>query len=47
LEALQAQLARRKLLSDEELRIQALVEVEEACQRVIQFLKEQIISLAK
>ena len=46
LEALQAQLAGRKLLSDEELRVQALVEVE-ARQRDIQRLKDQIKSLTE
>ena len=40
LEALQAQLAAKKLLSDKELRVQALAEVEEARRRDIQRLKD-------
>ena len=47
LEALQTQLATKKLLSDEKLRVQALAEVEEARQRDIQCLKDQIKSLAE
>ena len=35
LEAIQAQLAAKKLLSDEELRVQDLAEAEKACQRDI------------
>jgi len=42
LEALQAQLAAKKLLSDEELRVQALAEIEEVRQKDIQRLKDQI-----
>jgi len=42
LEALQTQLASKKFLSDQELRVQALAEVEKACQRDIQRLLEQI-----
>jgi len=47
LEALQAQLAMKKLLSDDELRVQALAEVEKACQRDIQYFKDQIKSRAE
>ena len=47
LDALQAQLAAKKLLLDEKLRVQALAEVEEAHQRDIQHLKDQIKSLAE
>ena len=47
LEALRAQLASKTFLSDEELRGQALAEVEKACQRDIQHLKDQIKSLAE
>ena len=47
LEALQAQLATKKLLSNEELKVQALAEIEEARQRDIQRLKDQIKSLAE
>ena len=47
LEALQAQFAAKKLLSEEELRARALVEIEEARQRDIQCLKDQIKSLAE
>ena len=47
LEALQAQFAVKKLLSDEELRAKALTEVEKACQRDIHHLKEQIQSLTR
>jgi len=41
------QLAAKNLLSEEEFRVQALAEVEEACQRDIQRLKDQIKSLAE
>ena len=47
LEAFQAQLAAKYLLSDEELRARALAEVEAARQRVIQRLREQIKFLAE
>ena len=47
LEAFQAQLAAKKLLSDEKLRAQALAEVEKACQRDIQRIKDQIKSLTE
>ena len=47
LEALLAQLITRKLSSNEELRFRALAEVEEARQRDIQCLKDQIKSLAE
>ena len=47
LESLQAQVAAKKLLSDEELCVQALAKVEEARQRNIQYLKDQIKSLAE
>ena len=46
LEVLQAQLAVKKLLSDEELRVQALAEAEEARQRNIR-LKDQIKSFTE
>ena len=42
LRALQAQLATKKLLSEEELRARALAEIEEVHQRGIQRLREQI-----
>ena len=47
LEALQAQLVTKKLLSDEELKVQALTKVEETHQSDIQCLKDQIKSLAE
>ena len=47
LEALQTQLATRKLSSNEELRVQTLAEVEEARQRDIQHCKDQVKSLAE
>ena len=47
LEALQAQIATKKLLSEEELRARALVKIEEARKRDIQRLREQIQSLAE
>ena len=47
LKALQAQLTARKLSSDAELRVQVLAEVEEARQRDIQRLKDQIKSLTE
>ena len=47
-EALRAQLATEEILSDEELRVQTLAEVEAALrQRDIQRLRERIQSLAK
>ena len=45
LKALQVQLVSKKFLSNEELRAQALAEVEKAHQRAIQHLKDQIKSL--
>ena len=47
LEALHTWLATKKVLSDEELRVQALAEIEEAHQRDIQHLKNQIKSLTE
>ena len=47
LESLWTQLTSKNLLSDEELRAQALAEVEKACQKDIQHLKDQIKSLAE
>ena len=47
LEALRAQLATKKLLTDEELQNKAMAEVEETRQRDIQDLTEQIKSLAQ
>jgi len=47
LEALQAQFATKKLLSEEELRAHALAEVEAVHQRDIWRLREQIQSLAE
>ena len=47
LEALRAQLVSKTFLSNEELRAQALAEVEKARQRDIQRLKDQIKSLAE
>ena len=44
---LQTQLATKKLLFEEELKARALAEIEEARQRDIQHLREQIQSLAK
>jgi len=47
LESLQAQLAMKRFLSEEELRVQALVEAERARQHEMHRLREQIRSLAK
>jgi len=47
LESLQAQLATKRFLSKEELRVQALVEAERARQHEMHHLREQIHSLAK
>ena len=47
LEALWVQLVSKTFLSDEELRAQALTEIEKACQRDIQRVKDQIKSLAE
>ena len=47
LESLQAQLATKRFLSEEELRVQALVEAERARQHEMHRLREQIRSLAK
>ena len=47
LDTLWAQLASKPFLSNEELRAQALAEVEEVHQRDIQRLKDQIKSLTK
>ena len=47
LEALRTQLASKKFLSDQELRVQALAEVEKACQRDIQRLREQIQTITE
>ena len=47
LESLQAQLAAKRFLSEEELRVQALVEAKRARQYVMHRLREQIRSLAK
>ena len=47
LESLQAQLAAKRFLSEEELRVQALVEAEKARQHEMHRLREQICSLAK
>jgi len=44
---LDMQLAAKKLLLEEELRVQALAKVEKARQRDIQRLKDQIKSLAE
>ena len=46
LESLRAQLAARKFLSEEELRVQAIMEAEKARQHEIYCLREQIRSLA-
>ena len=45
LESLQAQLATKRFLSEEELRVQALMEAERARQLEIHRLREQICSL--
>ena len=47
LKPLHALLATKKLLTDEELWSKAPAKVEETCQRNIQYLKEQIKSLAQ
>ena len=47
LESLQAQLATKRFLSEEELRVQTLVEAERARQHEMHRLREQIRSLAK
>ena len=47
LESLQAQLTTKKFLSEEELRVQAWVEVERTCQHEIWCLRDQIHSLAE
>jgi len=47
LESLQAQLASKKFLSEEELRVQALMKAEKARQHEMHRLREQIRSLAK
>jgi len=47
LESLQAQLAAKRFLSEEELRVQALVEAERARQHEMHLLREQIRSLTK
>jgi len=47
LESLQAQLATKRFLSEEELRVQALAKAERARQHKMQRLREQIRSLAK
>ena len=46
LESLRAQLAAKKFLTEEELRVQALMEAEEVRQHEIHHLREQIRSLA-
>jgi len=46
LESLQARLAAKEFLSEEELRVQALMEAEKACQHEMHRLREQIRSLA-
>jgi len=47
LESLQAQLATKRFLSEEELRVQAWAEVEKTRQHEMQRLREQIYSLAE
>ena len=47
LKSLQAQLATKKFLSEDELRVQAWAEVEKARQREMQHLRDQIYSLAE
>ena len=47
LESLQAQLATKRFLSEEELRVEALMEAEKARQHEMHRLREQIRSLAK
>jgi len=47
LEALRTHLVSKKFLSDKEFRAQALAEVERAHQKDIQYLKDQIKSLAE
>ena len=47
LESLQAQLAMKRFLSEEELRVQALAEAERARQHEMWRLRERIHSLAK
>jgi len=47
LESLQAQLATKRFLSEEELRVQALMEAERARQHEMHRLREQIRSLTK
>ena len=47
LESLQAQLAAKRFLSEEELRVQALMEAKRARQHEMHRLREQIRSLAK
>jgi len=47
LESLQAQLAMKRLLSKEKLRVQAWAEVEKVRQQEMQRLREQIYSLAE
>ena len=47
LESLQAQLAAKRFLSEEELRVQALMGAERACQHEMHRLREQIRSLVK
>ena len=47
LESLQTQLATKRFLSEEELRVQALVEAEKARQQEMQRLRERIHSLAE
>jgi len=46
-ESLQARLAMKKFLSEEELRVQAWAEVKKACQCDMQHLRDQIYSLAE
>ena len=47
LESLQTQLATKRFLSQEELRVQALAEAEKTCQQEMQRLQEWIYSLAE
>ena len=46
-EALRTPLTLKSLLSDEDLRAQALADIEKACQKDIQHLRDQIKSLAE
>ena len=47
LESLQTQLATKRFLSEEELRVQAMAEAEKARQQEMQCLRERIHSLAE